>query len=488
MEFRHRPLILRVLLSAVLVFVALQFSACDEKSSSESTEAATGKTESSKTGTESGSKESLAAIAQRLVSEGRVRMSGDLVAKSHAKNRPRADAYHESDAETLLHVARYTRIFIFVHGFEAEQWGGKPRASAIEKAWAGHLKMLDDFNSGPFASIMFRHNTLDGFGAGQPQLGNLLFALRWLTDDPRLYNKGREIVVVAHSGGGNYAKDAYLRFQSHLKRSGAAAGGRADTTMRFVFLATPHWGTDVTLKAATGAALFNLLRSPGPHSEIAALKARYSDMATSRGFQQLRPNNRSLRQLNSRFTTAAKEAGNVELVSFWGVEDRIVPFKSAQLEGALSLACPGYGHSDLLNASKDAKYKNVLLQFYGLLESQPEFAAKRKKYQSNPARVGLEPGAKPRFGSGVRTERAAAIQNYMMSRLAIKIPDPEGTLGPIADRIDAKISAARISGMDKGKYWFGQWNGRPTFKLFRINDGTRSSRQGEVVQARYGRL
>jgi hypothetical protein len=74
MKFPTRPLILKVVLSAILVLVVLQFLACDDVFSLEATKAATGKTEASKGRAESRSKESLAAIAQRLVSKGRVRM------------------------------------------------------------------------------------------------------------------------------------------------------------------------------------------------------------------------------------------------------------------------------------------------------------------------------------------------------------------------------------------------------------------------------
>jgi len=503
MKLPSLSLVLKSTTAALLVIVVLNCSRSDDVSASEATIAkpeakkSRAASKSRKASARSGSKESLDAIAQRLVSEGRVRLSGDVVAKFHAKNRAPIDAYHESDAETLLHIARYTRIFIFVHGFETEQWGGKPRASAIEKTWAGHLQMLDDSKPGPFATILFRHNMLSGFGDSQPQLGNMLFALRWLTDDPRLYNKNREIVVVAHSAGGNYAKEAYLRFRSHLKGSGAAAGGCADTTMRFVCLATPHMGTDLTMKAASGVALFNMLvssdRSRDPYGERAALKARYTDMTTSRGFQQLRPNNQTLRQLNSRFLAAVKEAGNVEFVSFLSPRDRIVPHQSARMSGTLALVVEEAGHSDFLNASFTPRYRSWLLQFYGLMDSDPDFAAYRKKYLPNPAKVGLAPGAQPTFGtangsSGTRSERAVAIQNYMMSRLAIKIPDPDGQLGPMADRIDLKISAAQVPKIGESNYWWGEWNGKPTFKLYRINDQSHNSNHSEVIQERYDRL
>ncbi len=448
--------------------------------------------------------EGLLEVSQKLIEKGAIRLSGDVIVKLYNKSGQLLESSRDSDAQTLLNIASNKQIFIFIHGFELEQWGGKPRASKIEKTWKNHLQLLtSNQDIGPFAVILARHNTLDGFGDHQPQIGNILFAIRWLTDDSRLYNKERQITMVGHSAGGNYAKEAYLLFRRNLTSSKVASGGRSNTQMKIMTLATPHKGTNLTLKSSAGVAFFNLIRDlllkNDQYGERKMEYARYNDMIASRGFNQLRLYNSSLTNLNKNFIQKVKEAGNVDVISIFSRSDKVVDSISSVGSGISSFEINGLGHFDFLNPSIHLNYNQLLKAYYSgsdyfkwlslLNNGSINVINSIDMLTPKNITVGLTPNSSPKFvtKTSKRSKRSLAIQNYLISRLILEHPNLEKELAIVADRIDAKISASKIY-KKKMHEWWGQWNGEPIFHLYRIDHLSDSDFYGEINKQRADRL
>ncbi len=300
---------------------------------------------------------------------------------------------------------------------------------------------------------------------------------------------------MAHSAGGNYAKDAYLRFGKHLEKSGVASGGRANTSMRFVFLASPHHGTDFAITASAGSVLYAAITKNAkenaydPYGGAVGNRKKFNDMVSSRGFQQLLPGNSILSNLNREFIDAIKASGNVEAISYFGTTDMIVSDEMSMLDETMNMLLKGFGHSDVLKPSKLRAYRNQLLALYSLRKPDQRFIVSRAAFMKNWGKgtYGAMKGASPRFVTGDRTERSVAIQNYLKSHLTIHLAGADLLLAPIADRIDTKIASVKLPQSSKD-YWWGRWKGKPTYELYRILDYSRLSHKDPILTYRADRL
>lgn len=425
--------------------------------------------------------QSLEQIAKSLVSRGQVHLSGKLQCLLFDGRGDATDAFVENDASALLKVARQKDIFIFIHGFHPEKWGGRPTSQEARDMWEPHLKLIQRGGK-PFAACLFRFNTLDGYGDHQPELGNFLFALRWLTDDPRLYDPDRRITLVGHSAGGNYIKHGLLLFQRHLEASGVGPRGIADTRMRTLFLATPHHGTDITRTASAGAALYDFFTA---YVDAMAKKKRYEDyaqarwrkrvaaeyevMASSRGARQLRLVNQGLAKLNGRFIQEfAVPAGNLEMLSLAGSRDLVVPQQSAWLARDVGLTVTGMGHSDFLFPSRTPQYAKLLTGFYGLADRRPyrQKIERLLRPHDKPFTVSRIPQPKFALDTKKRSQLSLAIERYIRSRLVVDIPDSE--VVEIADAIERKIAASTIPARYRENWFSGEGDDR-ILKIYRIN-------------------
>jgi hypothetical protein len=198
---------------------------------------------------DNGLRGSLRSVADKLVQDGRLHLSGSVQCFLYDGRGKATEAFTNDDADTLLKIARHKSIFIFMHGLLPKPFGEKPTEQDVRETWNDHLQLLATGGQ-PCAACLFRSDILAGFGDNQPDLGNFIFALRWLTDQSALFDPERRITLVAHSLGGNHLKYGLLLFQRNNEASGVSKLGAGKTEMRILFLATPHRGTALTIAGA----------------------------------------------------------------------------------------------------------------------------------------------------------------------------------------------------------------------------------------------
>lgn len=314
----------------------------------------------------------LVATADYLVQEGKVHLSGNLSCELHGPTQNGVDAYVASDSKALLKVASRKRIYLFIHGFYVNLYDGRPPMDKIRADWRNHINLIGQQGQ-DFVACLFTHDTAAGFGEHQPSFGNFLFALRWLTDDPELYDSDRRILVVTHSAGFGYAKFGYLLYSQTLARNGLGKQEAALTPMRFIFLAAPHFGTESTGKARMAAGLFTmvneLLEQPVRSYDDASEKrfrerraAAMRRMATSRGANQLEPGNQLLRQLDNQFQAVLP--GNAEVVNIFSLADPIVSSRYSRLSYGENFSASTMGHSEFVAFRAGGDYARLLSEVY----------------------------------------------------------------------------------------------------------------------------
>lgn len=300
------------------------------------------------------------------------------------------DAFQTSNAETLVKIAGEPRIFVLIPGF---YWNlqpfpdtGAPSLDYVRGRWQEHLALIASLHSRAAACLATLDST-DGFGSHERVVGSFLTALRWLTDSPRFFDPRRTIAVVGHSAGGNFAKSAYLQFLDKWSRiGGAQAKGYRATRTDFVFLATPHLGTDVVVLVQQGGALLEMIGDRGNSAEPTSYEERAErDFAVkrraemtriydSKGARQLLPKNAELIELDRRFLSAA--AGRDRIFNLYSSSDLVAGPETASLRalpGAREewfslveeIKLDGLGHSEFMSAPGLAANAATFRRVYG---------------------------------------------------------------------------------------------------------------------------
>lgn len=399
------------------------------------------------------SAQSLAATSQRLVKEGRILLSGNLRCLLFDESGSSKDAFRGDDATALLEVAKQKRISVFVHGFQPDQWGGRPSQKAVQAMWQPHIDSIKRQHQ-PFVACLFRFDTRAGFGDHQPELANFLFGLRWLTDDPKLYSPDRKLTIISHSNGGNFVKHGVVLQQKYLAASRVPPRGRANTPTRIIFLATPHYGTDLTNFASAGSALYTSFtqfvnqaknKNYGDYAlDRARTKtaAQFELIAKSHGAKQLKSFNDQLVPLNVAFLRAVRSAGNYEYLSLGSPNDLVVPLESSNLNGSDQWVVDGLGHSDFLAPRYPNSYSKLLFSLY---QPRPESSLReilRRPIQKEIANKPNTYGNTPRFAETVvaRPVFSESIARYLISRLRTPVNDE--IIEKNADILARKIQAS----------------------------------------------
>ena len=408
----------------------------------------------------------VAAAAQRLVTEGRVHLSGDISCTLHDAAGRARDAFTSNDAAALLAVGREKSIYIFVHGFHPKQFGGRPSAQDVANTFDDYIARIKADRQA-FAACMMRFDTRQGFGDHQPELGNFLHALRWLTDDPQFYDPARRIYLIGYSAGGNYIKHGVRLFQRNLEASELPAVGRAPTHMRILTLATPHMGTSAGWYAGAVAAWWELIvHYPREEAETLSeleeqrwrqrLTSEWRFIAESPGAKQLGLAHPELLALNTELR--ASMTPNIEMLALVGDRDQLAPVSGRQLQahGIVEHAVAGKGHWSWLRPTRDSTVAAHVERFLGLRPSvngQLDFAADHQELYGAPppsiTRVAMRPQARDaasaRFALHIqpRSGLSLAAERYLRSR-AIGTPD-ERHLVALSDAIAARVTAIGIA-------------------------------------------
>ena len=449
-------------------------------------------------------------LAEKLVREGHVHLSGDVQCFIYDAAGTRHDAFEVDDADTLLKIAACDSIFVFVHGFQAKPFGGRPSPIEAEQTWHSHLALLEGGGK-PVAVCIVRTDMLQGFGDQQPDLGNLIFSLRWLTDQPAFFRADRRITMVAHSAGGNYLKHALLLFQRSNQASGVEPGGAGRTEMRVLFLATPHYGTDVAVVTAIGSELFEMMVSwfEKPKSTYTTYEqydarrsrerttAELKHLAESKGALQLVPGSSDLMTLNARFRQNV--GGNYLILNIASVDDKIVPAKLSVMgwtaPGVVDLQISNLGHFGFLDPTDEPtgyiSLRRMLRDFYKLSDdrlyeaendifnrsltgkSPPPLPDPRPYAGSNPPKFAL--AAKPRSSTSL------ALERYLRTRLVGPATDDQ--MAEIADVMASRFEAAQLPAKDYQICFSGTGNERKLllYRIPEIESGDLASPQAKAI-------
>jgi hypothetical protein len=314
----------------------------------------------------------LVGVAEGLVRQGHVNLTGDVSCEIGRGDGTVAPAYTGSDTEALLRVASSQHIYLFAHGFYTYPRRTKPPASYVAERWSGHLAAIRDRGE-PSAACLFITDTAKGFGDQQSEVGNFLFALRGLTDDPDLYDRQREIVLIGYSAGVNYLKQGLLTYQKHLAASGVAPTGVAPTTMTIIFLGGVHQGAASSDLAQSGVLLFNELgrsRETDTRSYEEAFEQRWREfersereaLVTSKGATQLTMNNSELRKLNRQFASAL--TSNLRVINIASTTDLIAPPTTTKLPFLDTVFVENFNHWDFAGPLENPKLKSLTERIY----------------------------------------------------------------------------------------------------------------------------
>jgi hypothetical protein len=303
------------------------------------------------------------------------------------------DMYSRSDAETLVRLVERKRIFLFIHGF---YWTldpfpdtGTPTFKYVLSLWKDHFSFVRSIDKEAVSCIVTLDST-DGFGANETSLGDFLTALRWLTDSPAFYSPDREVVVVGHSAGGNFSKQALLRLRRNWSRIPASIPEDYRTTrMSFVFLGVPHLGTSLVDLLRQVAVLWGEIQAPAAYSEARQpLETVYQRIKReveekriaerrriiqSRGGEQLRDGNSGLKKLNAEFLSLLDE--QTYIYNLFSPADLVAgaytsslnalgasPAPTARVHEA---SLPGLGHSAFLQWQTLMAHRALFQRIYG---------------------------------------------------------------------------------------------------------------------------
>ena len=292
-------------------------------------------------------------FTKQLVRAGGVNLSGNINCEYGPGNGQIYKAYDGDDAAALLHVASQKRIFLYAHGFYTNARRPRPPLAYALDTFGGHLRIARNLRE-PYAACLFLSDTSAGFGDQQSTIGDFLFALRALTDDPELYDESREVSLIGYSAGVNYVKQAVVGYGRHLAANGLSAGGIKPTHMTAAFLGGVHNGTDTTNLIQAGV---QLLIEIDRHSESKE-KHSYQDWAdarwreylrsekeallNSRGAMQLRVGSAALSQLNMAFRKQLTP--NVRVINFASPTDYVAPLTATQLPFVTTTILNGLDH------------------------------------------------------------------------------------------------------------------------------------------------
>jgi hypothetical protein len=300
----------------------------------------------------------LTAQAVDLVQNGRIHLTGDISCEYGSGDGASLKAYDGNDAIALLRVASQRRIYLFAHGFYPNPRRHKPPTSYAYDTWNGHLEMIRRMGA-PYSACLFLSDTVLGFGDHQPLIGDFLFALRALTDDPELFLPSRVINLVGYSAGANYMKHALVRFQKHLALNTLSPQGIASTWMNMVFFAGVHNGTSSTLAARAGVMLVSGLRrgsQPQPETLEQFSEQRWNEylqteqeaLVNSKGAQQLSIGSEDLAHLNRQFQGALTP--NIQVVNIGSITDIVAPRSAFYLSYTHTQFIDGLSHSDFVGS------------------------------------------------------------------------------------------------------------------------------------------
>lgn len=448
-----------------------------------------------------------AAAAQRLVTEGRVHLSADISCSLHDAAGRARDAFASNDAAALVSVARERSIYIFVHGFHPKRFGGRPAAEDVAETWSDYVATIRS-NGRPFAACMMRFDTRQGFGDHQPELGNFLHALRWMTDDPQLYDPARRIYLIGYSAGGNYIKHGLRLFQRNLEASGLSPVGRAPTRMRVLTLATPHMGTSAAWHAGAVAGWWEFIvhsvRDRARTMEDLEerrwrqqLTSEWRFIAESPGATQLRLGHPELLRQNAELRENLTP--NVEVLALVGSNDMLAPVAGGQLRahGIVEHVVPGMWHRTWLWPTRDSIVALHVEHFLGLRPTgsrQAVFASMHQEVHGTPppsmglaaARPRARDAASARFAllARPRSPLSLAAERYLRSR-AIGTPD-ERELAALSDAIAARVTAVRVAPEYMRYFVAANERGEEELRLWQISglaSGDASRVPGPVLAA-----
>lgn len=313
----------------------------------------------------------LRALASQLVQSGGIRLTGDITCESGPGNGTFGEIHTGSDAAALLEVAEHRSIYLYAHGFYTYPRRTKPPLSYAQDTWKGHLAVVRNLGS-PYVACLFITDTARGFGDGQTLIGDFLFALRALTDDPDLYDPKREIVAVGYSAGANYVKQSLVTYQKYLRANGVEPAGIEPTRMTWVFLGGVHTGTGASDLANAGIQLLNAIQRSNEKEARGAdanfeqrwreyLRSEREALTGSRGAQQLQVGNPELAELNLAFKQAL--TANIRVINLVSTTDIVAPPSAATLPFVPSVLLDGLSHSDFVGPPTE-KLQQVTARIY----------------------------------------------------------------------------------------------------------------------------
>lgn len=313
----------------------------------------------------------LRALATQLVQSGGIHLIGDITCETGPGDGTFGEVHAGSDADALLAVAARKKIYLYAHGFYTYPRRTKPPLSYAQETWSGHLGVVRNLGS-PYAACLFIADTARGFSDNQSLIGDFLFALRALTDDPDLYDPKREIVAVGYSAGANYVKQGLVTFQRYLQANGIAPTGIEPTRMAWVFLGGVHTGTAASDLADAGIQLLNVLERSKEKEARGAdanfeqrwreyLRSEREALTSSRGARQLQVGNPELVELNRNFERAL--TGNVRVINLVSTSDLVAPPSAASLPFVESQLLSGLAHSDFVGPAS-VKLQQVTARIY----------------------------------------------------------------------------------------------------------------------------
>lgn len=294
--------------------------------------------------------------AENIVQAGGIVLPGNMYCEVGNGLGEYQDVYQGSTADALINVARQPQIYLLAHGFFPNPRRTKPSVDYVKTVWSGYLEPIRQSGK-PYAACTFLSDTAKGFGVQQPIMGDFLFALRALTDDPELYNQNRRIYMVGYSAGVNYMKQAVVTYRDHLQLNGLPERGIALTKMKMIFLAGAHNGTDVSDLAADAVALLNVFTASLEteaenvndrlqHRWNNYKRAERKALVSSAGARQLRSNSPALQRLNSRFIDSWQD--DLVAINIFSIDDGVAGYETAHVESVKSIAMKGLGHKDFM--------------------------------------------------------------------------------------------------------------------------------------------
>ena len=312
-------------------------------------------------------------LATQLVQDGDIRFTGDVVCEIGDGNGVAYPAHAGSDAIALLRVASQQDIFLYAHGFyRLNPRRQRPPATYAFDTWSLHLDRARATGA-PMSACLLLSDTSVGFGVRQSTLGDLLFALRTLTDDPELYSAKRHIRLIGYSAGANYIKQGLVTFREHLQVNALPPAGMKRTKMTAVFLGAPHNGTDWASIVSAGVELGNQLLAMAPstarryedyHRARMATweRAEVEAMTGSRGARQLQRGNPELEALNRQFRDAMPP--NLTIINLFGSADMVAPASSSALTYLRSEVLDQFSHADFVAPISNIKAGTLMDRLY----------------------------------------------------------------------------------------------------------------------------